>query len=894
MKNVIKFNKMTIPKILFLLIVVLGIFFIRYTWHKIEREQSEKVLQIARSIEATFSDDNIKGLEVNLSDTAKPQYKHIKNVLKEVIRVNPNARFAYIFTKKNDKKIYFIADSEPESEPDYSPPGQEYTEAKTEDKQPFLDGKELVTSPLSDRWGTWVSVYIPIKDKLTNKTIAVFGLDFNAKSWNQALLFEIMESSILVLLLLFVLFISIRIIDKNQSLENEITERKQVEIALLESENHKAAILMAIPDLLFVFNKNGDYLDVYSKDESKLFLPKESIVGKNISDMFPTDIAGEAMKALRKAYQFKALVQFSYSIVINNKEEFFEARIVPASDDNVLAIVRDITELKKAEQLILQSQERARQQRNVLARIALDEVISSGNLLSSFQKLTEEIAIAINVERVSIWLFSEDKTILQCISQYEKISNTHSAGSILNCADFPRYFDAIYQDSRIHADDAINDPHTNEFAVDYLIPKGITSMLDEGIYTNGELKGVVCLEHVGEKRSWYSDEESFSSTMASMVSQIILNIERKQSDKILQDIIAKNPMSIQIVDINGFTLQVNSAYTTLFGAVPPDNYSVFDDFYLKQQGFEVLLDRVKKSEVVHFPDFYYNAHDIFPEYPDLPVWVQMLVFPINDSSGNPEQFVLIHENITERKLTEQELISAKLHAEESDRLKTAFLNNISHEIRTPFNGLLGFLSLMQNDKLSKTERDDYISYINENANRLMNTINDIVEISTIQAGQLKPVISMCNIKNLTYELFGRFKYEAENKGLEFKINNCLPNDVEQISTDGNKLNSILSVLIGNAIKFTKQGSIEFKICMNEVNIEFSIKDTGVGIPVSKQQSIFKHFMQADVSSTRRFEGSGLGLSIAYAYAEMLDGKISLESEEGKGSTFYFTLPSQSN
>ncbi|MFZ4401629.1 MAG: ATP-binding protein [Bacteroidales bacterium] len=889
MKKKNKLLKITLPKVLFPLIVILGIIYIRYTWFKIEKEQSENVLQIARSIEATFSDDNIKALDVNLSDTAKPQYKHIKNVLKSVIRVNPNARFAYIFTQKSDKKIYFIVDSEPEDAKDYSPPGQEYIEAKTQDLQPFVDGKELVTTPLSDRWGEWVSVYIPIKDETTKKTIAVFGLDISAKSWNKLMQYEIMESSILVLLLLLILFISIRIIEKNQSLENEITERKQAEEALLESESQKAAILMAIPDLLFVFSKNGDFLDVYYKEESKLYMPKEAFIGKNIIDLFPPDIVDEALEAFKKACQFKELVEFSYSININTKLESFEARIVPASDDKVLAIVRDITELRKAEMLMFQSQERASKQRNVLAKIALDEVISSGDLLTSIQKLTEEIAAAINVERVSIWMFSDDKTILQCKSQYEYSTKNHSSGVILNCADFPRYFEAIYNDSRIHADDALIDPHTNEFAINYLIPKGITSMLDAGIYTEGELKGVVCLEHVGEKRNWHADEESFASTVASITSQLLINNERKQTDKILQDIIAKNPMSIQIVDLQGFTFQVNAAYISLFGTRPPLDYSVFNDFHLKQQGFEALLERVKKSEVVYFPDFYYNAHDLLSEFPDVPLWIQMIVFPLNDSNGNPKQYVLIHENITERKLAEQELIKAKLKAEESDRLKTAFLNNISHEIRTPFNGLLGFLSLIQNDNLSKSDRDDYISYLNENANRLMNTINDIVEISLIQTGQLKPKFTDCNIKSLTYELLGQFKREAEKKGLEFKINISLTKEKEKICTDALKLNTLLSVLIGNAIKFTKIGSVELRLYIKEENIEFSVKDTGIGIPADKLQSVFERFMQADVSSTRRFEGSGLGLSIAIAYAEMLGGKIHLESEEGIGSVFYFTL-----
>lgn len=284
--------------------------------------------------------------------------------------------------------------------------------------------------------------------------------------------------------------------------------------------------------------------------------------------------------------------------------------------------------------------------------------------------------------------------------------------------------------------------------------------------------------------------------------------------------------------------------------------------------------------------------------------------PLIDSDGKTLGVASLVMDITERKKAEQELLIAKEKADESNRLKTAFLNNISHEIRTPFNGILGFLSIIQDFDLTGSERDEYISIVNKSAYRLINTINDIVEISQIQTGQLKPIASEVNIKRLTDDLYNKFKTDAECQGLEFTINNDLPNDVAYISTDSTKLNTILSILIGNAIKFTEAGSvglgIKFRIKAQlgytpdgsigePVELEFSVKDTGIGIPIDRQEAIFELFMQADFSITRPFEGSGLGLSIAKAYVEMLGGKIWVESDPDNnsgrlGSTFYFTLP----
>ena len=171
----------------------------------------------------------------------------------------------------------------------------------------------------------------------------------------------------------------------------------------------------------------------------------------------------------------------------------------------------------------------------------------------------------------------------------------------------------------------------------------------------------------------------------------------------------------------------------------------------------------------------------------------------------------------------------------------------------------------------------------------MNTINEIVEISQIQAGQMQMTSAETNIKMLTGKLVDQFKSFAESKKLIFNIKNELPDYLTVIFTDSIKLKAILSNLVGNAFKFTKAGSIELKICQKGDYLEFSIKDSGIGFPENKIKLIFERFMQADVSKTREYEGLGLGLSIATAYVKMLGGKIWAKSEEGKGSTFFFTI-----
>jgi len=267
-----------------------------------------------------------------------------------------------------------------------------------------------------------------------------------------------------------------------------------------------------------------------------------------------------------------------------------------------------------------------------------------------------------------------------------------------------------------------------------------------------------------------------------------------------------------------------------------------------------------------------------------------VISSILDSKGSISNFIAVKEDITEKRKILEDLIKAEEHAEESDKLKTAFLNNISHEIRTPFNGILGFLDILQNAELSHKERDEYTGLVTISATRLLNTINKIVEIAQIQSGQMKLSASLIEIKSLISNLLEQFQTDIERKGLKININIDLPEQYASVNTDRIKLVSILTNLMDNAIKFTNKGSIELAIRLAGQCLEFSVKDTGVGIPISKQQAIFERFSQGDNSSTRQFEGSGLGVTIAKAIVELLGGTIWVESEEGIGSKFYFTVP----
>jgi PAS domain S-box-containing protein len=271
-------------------------------------------------------------------------------------------------------------------------------------------------------------------------------------------------------------------------------------------------------------------------------------------------------------------------------------------------------------------------------------------------------------------------------------------------------------------------------------------------------------------------------------------------------------------------------------------------------------------------------------------WEKAEISPILNEKGEITHFVAVKEDITEKKRMIQDLIIAKEKAEESDNLKTAFLQNMSHEIRTPMNGILGFLDLLKDKKISEETRERYIEIVNMSAQRLLSSINNILEISKIQSGQNQPVFSQVNVEEILKYYYIFFKQKADENSTTLLCNQGVSGVNAILKTDKYKFESIISNLINNALKFSQNRSVEFGDYLENNSYIFYVKDTGIGIPSDRIGAIFDRFVQADLKITRPHEGVGLGLSIVKAYVESLGGEINVESEVGAGSTFIVTLP----
>ena len=365
---------------------------------------------------------------------------------------------------------------------------------------------------------------------------------------------------------------------------------------------------------------------------------------------------------------------------------------------------------------------------------------------------------------------------------------------------------------------------------------------------------------------------------------------RKKSDlEILKLSVAidQNPASVIITNTRGIIEYVNKKFLSISGYSPEELIGkvirILKPGHTNEETYVEIWNRLFAGK--EWRGEHQNITKNREKY-----WESVLISPIKNQEGKITNYIILSEDISERKQMEKDLIFAKEKAEESDRLKSAFLANMSHEIRTPLNSILGFSDLLTDPELESESRIEFANLINSSGNNLLAIINDVLDISKIEAGQVVLSKRAFSVHKLISDIQKEYSFKASSKGIELRFDPQISEQEIVVFSDETRIKQVLINFIGNALKFTESGYIEIGVKLIEDNIQFHVKDTGIGIDKEFHNMVFDRFRQVEASSTRKYGGNGLGLAITKNLAELLGGKITLESEPDKGSTFFFTLP----
>jgi PAS domain S-box-containing protein len=616
------------------------------------------------------------------------------------------------------------------------------------------------------------------------------------------------------------------------------------EVERLALVKHYENILKNANDIIFLFDSNYSIVEANDRAIETYQYEREELIGQNAMILRTENTARRIEEDLR---ELNTRGYSTYETIHKRKDGStfpieISARLFEIEGARFFqSISRDITERKNADETLRESEER-------------------------FRKLFEESPLG-------MVMTGKDMGIIRANPAFCKMIG--------------------YNEEELHGMTFRNFTHPDNIGPDgvsllLLVAKKIPIYRTEKRYIKSNGKVIWGSTTIILIRNKKDEVQFFFAMVEDITLRKYAEAELEKSFSLQDATLESTADGILVVDSDGKIVKYNQKFAQMW-RIPEDVLATMED----ETALKFVLDQLRKPD-----DFVNKVKHLYsdPEAitSDLLEFIDGRFF---ERYSQPQKIggktvgrVWSFRDVTERKKAENEIIAAKEKAEESDRLKTAFLHNVSHEIRTPMNAILGFSTLLSEPGISAEDRKQFTDVIFQSGSQLLSIINDIVDLASIESGQMKVSIKQINLNTTLRRLNDQFSYKEKPQQITLSLQTPLPQKDCEIMTDNTKLVQIVSNLINNAFKFTKKGKINFGYCIKAEFIEFFVKDTGIGISREHQEKIFDRFYQVDSTVSRQYGGTGLGLSICKAYTELLGGKIWLESEPGNGTAFYFTIP----
>ena len=684
-----------------------------------------------------------------------------------------------------------------------------------------------------------------------------------------------------LIVFLFIVSITSRMIANNQTAQ------------LRSSESRIRALIESIPDLIFRYDENGKFLDFHAKSDDKLFVKPEEFLGKTIRDVLPEKIAQTAIEKIQKTISSNEIQVYEYQLLVGGEIRDFESRYSACGDKEVLAIIRDVTERRQAET-------RIQLLNRLYATISQinQTIVYAEDKGQLFRKICE-VAIEFGKFRMAwIGMIDHEDQLVKSVffageeQGYLKDLQINYRDEILGSGPTGT---AIREGRCVVSRDIANDPKMKPWCQKAL-SHGYKASASVPIRQNNLVVGAFSV-YASEPLAFDNEEERLLEEIGQDISFALDNLQAEHEHNLLVEELTKSeqryqtlanisPVGIFKTDTQGKTTYVNPTWTTISGLSAEEAMGFGwlkvvhpDDVDRIQENWKKATEHLSKN----------TADYRFIHADGSVVWVIGQAVPELNSDNQIIGYVGTITDITERKQIE-DLRMAVEKAESADKLKSAFLATMSHELRTPLNSIIGFTGILLQKLVGPLgeEQEKQLKMVQGSARHLLDLINDVLDISKIEAGEIEIRNEKLEFEKVILKSVEKILPLAEKKGL--KVTTGISSSIGEIISDQRRLEQVMLNLLSNAVKFTDQGEINIKSKVIDGQIMTSVRDSGIGIKPENVETLFIPFKQIDSGLTRQYEGTGLGLSICKRIVELLGGRIWVESEFGKGSTFIFTLP----
>ncbi len=560
------------------------------------------------------------------------------------------------------------------------------------------------------------------------------------------------------------------------------------------------------------------------------------------------------------------------------------------------AVNRLLEAADASQQEVRDSERRLAAQSQALTELTSRQTGVSATVTDRLRVVLETCARTLEVARVSTWRFEDNGSTLRCDDLFQSKSGQHSSGERLYERDVPAYFSAVGHDRVVAASDAHTDPRTREFSELYLTPNGIGAMLDVPLRQEDRPLGVMCIEHVGGPRTWKVDEQNFALSLANLVVVALADADRRQAVQNLAESEARARLVLDSahdafigMDSDGRIVRWNAQAAATFGWSRDDVIGRQLSETIIPAGFRAAhiegLRRFHETGEAPIVNRRLELRGLHRDGREFPIEITV-TDPVR--AGKGYFFGAFVRDISERLQHEDELRMAKESAEAATRAKSEFLANMSHELRTPLNGVIGYAQLLQRDRTLSPNQRDALNAISACGSHLLDLINDVLDLSKIEAGRMDIEATPCDLRQVAVDLRYVIEERAQRKGLAF-VTHIDPGVSPRVILDGRHLRQVLLNLLGNAVKFTPHGEVRLQIEPGlPGRLHFDVIDTGIGIEAENLSAVFQAFRQT--RSGAELGGTGLGLTISHRLVRGMGGELKVESAPGKGSRFYFELP----